>query len=298
MQERTLIIFDEEEKYVEALSDYLNRKNELGIVTVAFSEGEKLSEYLNKVRSEYLLINENFDKSDILNFVEDSKIITLSNIKESEKKEAWIYKYQSAKAIANELRAILVIKSETAVMTDNNLHTVFSTKSSIEREEYVKILLSDLKSKGSVLYLDMEPFSVKTEEFSEKGMSELIYYLKQGGENLKWRFKSLILKEDVSGSISPVKCAMDLCELSREDTKQLLSILQECLEYDFILINLGILSQATFEILRASSKIELVVTEREDDKNSATNFVNQLKMMKIDTERRIEIVEFGTNTWS
>lgn len=297
MQEKKLIIFDEEEAYVEALSDYLNRKAELGIIVLAFSNGDKLKEYLSEKDCEYLLINETVDKNELPDSIDEGRIITLSSVKESEKKGAWIYKYQSAQAITKELKAILVIKNENIILSDSNIHTVFSTKSGIERETYVKILLSDLKSKGSVLYINMEPFQESATANMEKGMSELIYYLKQDGKNLKWRFKSLICKEDVSGTILPVNCAMDLCELNKKDVIKLLEIFKECLEYDFILINLGLLSQATFELIKASNKVEIVVTKREEDKNTAKEFVRQLKMMRIDTERRVEIVEIGAENW-
>ena len=77
-----------------------------------------------------------------------------------------------------------------------------------------------------------------------------------------------------------------------------LNLLNKLSEYDFILINLGIISLASFELMKASSIVEIVVTTKGGDRESAENFISKLKLMGMkDVERRVEIVEFGTDTW-
>lgn len=300
MQGGTLIIYDAEEAYVEALSDYLNKNKELGVVTVAFSDLEKFIEYLENNKVGYVAVCENFDKLILKEKIDEDKIINFVTTKDINDDEPWIYKYQSAKAITKELNAVMLVKGENIQLEDNNVHIVFSTKSGIEREEYVNILISDLKNKGSVLYINMEPYNSKGVIGCEgyKGMSELIYYLKQGGEKLKWKLKTLIEKEDISGRILPVGCPLDLSELTKEDVFELLSILQKLNEYDCILINLGLLTPATFELMKASKQIEIVITRKNGDRESAENFINNMKLLGMkDVERRVEIIEFGTDTW-
>lgn len=300
MQGGTLTIYDTEEAYVEALSDYLNKNMELGVVTVAFSDLDKFTSYLENDKAGYVVVCEALDKQNLKGRVDEDKIISLVTTKDSDNSGPWVYKYQSAGAIINELKAVMLMKEESILLEDNNLHIVFSTKSSIEREEYANLLMTDLKNKGSVLYLDMEPYNsgVVNGYGSPKGMSELIYYLKQGGEKLKWKFKTLIEKEGVSGRILPVGCPLDLSELTGEDVKELLNIVQRLNEYDFILINLGLLTPATFELMKAGKHIEIVVTRKDGDRESAENFINNMKLLGMkDVERRVEIIEFGTDTW-
>ena len=300
MQGGTLIIYDAEEAYVEALSDYLNKNKELGVVTVAFSDLEKFIEYLENNKVGYVAVCENFNKLILKEKIDEDKIINFVTTKDINDDEPWIYKYQSAKAITKELNAVMLVKGENIQLEDNNVHIVFSTKSGIEREEYVNILISDLKNKGSVLYINMEPYNSKGVIGCEgyKGMSELIYYLKQGGEKLKWKLKTLIEKEDISGRILPVGCPLDLSELTKEDVCELLNILQKLNEYDCILINLGLLTPATFELMKASKQIEIVITRKNGDRESAENFINNMKLLGMkDVERRVEIIEFGTDTW-
>ena len=300
LQVETLIIYDREEAYVEALSDYLNKNMELGIVTVAFSDMNKFIQYLEPGKSLYVMLSEDFDKEKIIGKISEDRIISLVTAKDREHNGPWIYKYQSAKAITKELASIMMIKSGEDLLSYNNLHIVFSTKSNIEREEYVELLLTDLTKKASVLYLDMEPFGNRTVSRYEdsKGMSELIYYLKHGGEKLKWKFKSLIEKEGISGRVLPVNCPLDLTELTKEDIRELLNVFKGLNEYEIILINLGVLNLATFELMKSGSHIEMVVTRKQGDRESAENFINNMKLLGMkDVEGRVEIIEFGTDTW-
>ena len=105
-------------------------------------------------------------------------------------------------------------------------------------------------------------------------------------------------REDISGRILPVSSPFDLAELAREDAKALLNLIKKLTEYDFILINLGIISLASFELMKAASLVEIVVTTKTGDRESAENFISKLKLMGMkDVERRVEIIEFGTDTW-
>ena len=50
--------------------------------------------------------------------------------------------------------------------------------------------------------------------------------------------------------------------------------------------------------MKASSLVEIVVTTKGGDRESAENFISKLRLMGMkDVERRVEIVEFGTDTW-
>lgn len=299
MQGGILTIYDKEEAYVEALSDYLNKNMELGLVTVAFSDVEKFVKHLENAASGYVVVCEDFDRNRLTGKVDKDRIISLVTTREDENSGPFIFKYQSAKAIVNELNSIIMHEDEV-LLEDNNIRIVFSTKSSIERGEYVNLLLNDLKNKGSVLYIDMEPFNEGNVDRmgTGRGFSELIYYLKQGGDKLKWKFKSLVEREDISGRILPVSSPFDLAELAREDAKALLNLIKKLTEYDFILINLGIISLASFELMKAASLVEIVVTTKTGDRESAENFISKLKLMGMkDVERRVEIIEFGTDTW-
>ena len=300
MQGGTLTIYDTEEAYVEALSDYLNKNMELGIVTVAFSNVDKFIEYLERGKAGYIVVCEDFDRKNLKGKISEDRIISLVTVKSSDNSGPWVYKYQSAKVITKELNAVMLMNEKDILSEANNIHIVFSTKSSVEREEYADILMADLKNRASVLYIDMDPYNGKISERygNSRGMSDLIYYIKQGGEKLKWKFKTLIEKEDISGRILPVGCPLDLAELTKEDVRELLNFLQRLNEYDIILINLGILSPATFELMKAVNHIEIVVTKKSGDRESAENFINNMKLLGIkDVERRVEIIEFGTDTW-
>ena len=50
--------------------------------------------------------------------------------------------------------------------------------------------------------------------------------------------------------------------------------------------------------MKAGKHIEIVVTRKNGDRESAEKFINYLQLMGMaDVERRVEIIEFGTDTW-
>lgn len=298
MSGKTMVIFDEE-AYASALSDYFNREKENEMVSLVFSDKKKLIEYMEKNKSAYILINENLLDDEIIGVMTEANRILLCENRSGEKSGAWIYKYQSAKVIIKEIKAFIFDYEDESKISNEKIYAVFSTFSGIERNEYVKAVYRDLAEKSSVLYLDMEPFPVERslEEGFGRGISELIYYLKKGGSDLKWKIKSLIQGDGSSGRINPSKCSLDLNELNKEDVNVLVKILKEMIEYDVILVHIGFYAPSVIELFKYCNRIDLVITGNEFDRKSANYFVDQMKMMKLkEVERRIQIVEFERGT--
>lgn len=293
---RTMVIFDEE-AYATALSDYLNREKENEILSLVFTEESKLKEYLKENEKAYLLINEKYAEDESISELDESRRIFLCETRSGEKTGAWIYKYQSAKLIKKELSAYFYDNEDESKLGMEKIYAVWSALNGLERNEYVKVVQKSLEEEGSVLYLDMEPFPIgrNLEEGYGRGMSELIYYLKKGGKDLKWKIKALICNEGIHGRINPSKCSLDLNEINREDMRLLVKVLKEMAEYERILINVGFYSLAVLELFSNCMNIDVVVSRNTYDREAAEYFVEQMKLLKLkDAERRMQIVEFET----
>lgn len=291
-----MVIFDEE-AYATALSDYLNREKDSELLSLVFTDERKLKEYLEEHEKIYLLINEKYAGNQVLSEVAEKQRIYLCENRSGDKPGAWIYKYQSAKLILKELSAYFYDNEDESKLGVEKIYAVWSALNGLERNEYVKAVHRSLREEGSVLYLDMEPFPVgrNLDEGYGRGMSELIYYLKKGGEDFKWKMKALIRNEGIHGKINPSKCSLDLNELNREDMKLLVKILKEMTEYDRILVNVGFYNLAVLELFSHCMMIDVVVCGKEYDREAADYFVEQMKLLKLkDAERRIQIVEFET----
>lgn len=296
MEGKKLVVFDDE-AYAFALSDYLNKDKEIGILTLVFTDFKKLKTYLKENDTTYLLINEQFLEEGLIDFIQEDKRIVLCENRSGEKPWAWIYKYQSAKLIAKELSSYLYEKEDESRIGLEKIYGVWSASNGRERNEYVMVLKRSLEEEGSLLYIDMEPFPVgrDLEEGSGKGVSELIYYLKKGGKELKWKIKSLIVNEGIHGRIAPSKCSLDLNELREEDIHAFVRILREMTEYEKVLINIGFYSPAGIELFSNCSNLDVVISRKAYDRQVADYFVEQMKLLKLrDGERRIQIVEFET----
>lgn len=296
MSGRTLAIFDDE-AYALALSDYLNRDKSSEILSLAFTDVSKLTKYVRGQKDSFLLINEKFLSEALLDEISEVELILLCEDRQGDRERAWIYKYQSARLILKELTSYIYEIEDESSGGIKKIHAVCSALNDIERNEYVKVLKRSLEEEGSVLYIDMEPFPVgrNLEEGYGKGLSELIYYLKRGGKDLKWKVKSLILNDGINGRINPSKCSLDVNELTKEDVKTLVGIVKEMTEYDNVLVNVGFYNAAALELFSNCASIDVVSSRKSYEREAAEYFIEQMKALYVkDVERRVQIVEFET----
>lgn len=290
-----MAIYDEE-AYAQALSDYLNRDKNTELISLVFTDMKKLQIYIKENENVYLLINEKFADMEELAFLEEGQKIFLCEKRSGEKPGAWIYKYQSAKLIVKELSSYFYENEDESKFAMEKIYVVWSA-SHHERNEYVKAVYRSLSEEGTLLYLDMEPFPTgrNLDEGNGRGMSELIYYLKKGGKDLKRKLKSLIQNDGMNGRINPSKCSLDLNEITKEDMRLLVKTLREMTEYDRILANVGFYNPSVLELFSHSGNIDVVASTKPYARETAEYFVEQMKLLKLkDAERRIQIVEFET----
>lgn len=114
-----------------------------------------------------------------------------------------------------------------------------------------------------VLYLNLEKFGSSDVFFSGQGqfdMSDIIFALKSKKTNLPIKLESCV-KQDHCGVYfySQAKIALDMMELTTEDTLRLISELKLMGEYDYIILDMDFaLDKETLKIYRQAQAIVLV----------------------------------------
>lgn len=117
--------------------------------------------------------------------------------------------------------------------------------------------------KKKVLYLNLEKFGSADVFFSGQGqfdMSDIIFALKSKKTNLPLKLESCV-KQDASGVsfYSQAKIALDMMELTTEDTLRLISEIRLLGEYDYIVLDMDFgIDQDTLKIWRQAQAIVLV----------------------------------------
>lgn len=119
------------------------------------------------------------------------------------------------------------------------------------------------KQKNKVLYLNLEKFGSADVFFSGQGqfdMSDIIFALKSKKTNLPLKLESCI-KQDPSGVYfySQAKIALDMMELTTEDTLRLISEIKLMGGYDYIILDMDFgIDKDTLKIWREAQAIILV----------------------------------------
>lgn len=114
-----------------------------------------------------------------------------------------------------------------------------------------------------VLYLNLEKFGSSDAFFFGQGqfdMSDIIFALKSKKTNLPLKLESCV-KQDPSGVYfySQAKIALDMMELTTEDTLRLISELKLMGEYDYIILDMDFaIDKDTLKIYRQAQAIVLV----------------------------------------
>lgn len=294
MKEGSLVIYVLEEDYARQLSGYLNRQEEFPYRAAVFTNAESLDSYLEQAPADILLLGEDCP------YEAEGKAkqqILLTDERHRELSEPWIFKYQSA---GNIMREISAYTAEPEITCEEgqrpHVSTVFATRGGQERSEYARALAKELGREGTVLFLNLDLFPAEPggTEGDWKGMSEAVYYLKQGGEAARWKIKGLVADQDGIRVIRPVHCSMDLMELTPKDVGTLFEVLRGMKELDFVVLEVGFYNEAMLEICRHSDVVELVTPAGQEFAGSSEYFLGQLRLMrKTGVEKKVEVVQYG-----
>ena len=295
-----LVIYEKEEEYASRLTGYLSRSQEFPYRVAMFTNPGSLQDYLAEEPVDVLLLGEDcayeVGVSEEREKKKEFRQILLTEERQEGREDPWIFKYQSAGNIMREITAYAALPDYMQEGTGPEIHTVFATRSGQARGEYTRKLVEDLSRQGEVLYVNMDLFPPEGLEQGGnwKGMSEVVYYLKQGGETMKWKIKGLIVQEGRVRTIRPVHCSMDLMELTAEDIVLLFQVFRDMQELDHIVLEVGFYNTTMLEICRFSHRIHLVSPGGAEYRDSTEYFLGQMAMMQHEgLERKVEIVRYG-----
>lgn len=290
-----LVIYEKEEEYAARLSGYLSRSQEFPYRVAMFTNPTSLQEYLSEEQVDVLLLGEEC-VYEVESRQGKCRQILLTEEQQDGREEPWIFKYQSAGNIMREITAYAARPNDMEGQTGPEIHTVFATRSGQARADYAHQLVQELSRQGEVLYVNMDLFPPEGvgSEGEWKGMSEVVYYLKQGGERMKWKIKGLIAQEGKIRILRPVHCSMDLMELTPDDVVLLFQTFRDMQELDHIVLEVGFYNTTMLEICRFSHRIHLVTPGGAGYTESTDYFLGQIALMQHEgLERKVEIVRYG-----
>lgn len=261
--EKTRLGLLETDGYMKLLCRFLESRSDI-LESRLFTEMDKLEHYLENHTLDALLVGEPICFERIRNRQAVKTIILFSeqNLNEKQVEIPVIFKYQSAQKLLQEILIYLeeeteALKRKTRCREGPDFFAFFSPCGMGEKppNSMIKDWIEDREQGG--LQIDLKIFSGWGEDKENRGMSELIFYLKQRSEKSKRKLQALIQNGEDMDYIAPAEDYRDLYGLQAEDVDYLLCMLSEETEYNFVFFDVGFVSEAAMYLLSCCKQLYL-----------------------------------------
>lgn len=245
--------------YMSFLAEYFDRKSFI-LESRLFTKRERLTEFLEKNRPDVLLLGQEVDIHNLRYLEQAESVIILSEanaMEENQSKYPAIFKYQSAERILREIFLNLEEKNHVVPPAIGGIrgHTELL---GIYRPYGEPLSLQEVIGGNSdrgrkILVINMELLSGMAEggvdQGRVRGLSEIIFYLKQRSEKLSAKLRELASEREGFDYINPAQDYRDLYSINRDDIDKFLAVLSRETDYDCVIFNIGFLNDSALYLL-------------------------------------------------
>lgn len=299
---KILVAMFDHEGYTRRLAAYLTHHQNAMMDIRLFTNEESLRKFLRQGPVEMLLVGEHDWDPLWEQDAEIRRLIYLSDgdvVREGINRPV-IFKYQSAESIVQEL---------LAVIADDDGMQVRTQRIASDRVEYIGFyapyggagvssfsyeMAREYGMQYRALYISLELFQgMPGHEISRwkectpmeesRGMSELIFYLRQRKEKVAVKLQSLVQSRDGIAVVRAVEDYRDLYSMTVSDMQRLLRVLADETEYQKVFFDIGYISECSLELMRCCDVLYLPKAQSEIQHNKQTAF-EQLLIREGDRE--------------
>ena len=242
--------------YMKSLTEYFARKSFL-IESRLFTKKESLADFLKEHSIDVLLLGQEVGICQLPYLEHAGQVIIMSegDLVAEYSEYPLIFKYQSAEKILREI--FRIVSPEEDFPTEERgciSHTEFVGIYRLYGEplsgETKNFVMRDTNKKSLFINLELLD-SINTPQSMEgiRGMSEVVFYLKQHSSKLSFKLRALIQQWEGIDYLCPVEDYRDLYSLCREDIDRLLAVLANETEYERIVFDIGFLNDSALYLL-------------------------------------------------
>lgn len=294
MNEKILVICDREIRYASRLGENISRREELAVKVHICSSLEKAIELSKKKKIHLFVVDETYTYQE-RSKVEATQTFVLgegvvSDLKEG---ECEIGKYQNADAIIREIFAVYVEKTNENMLrnihkSETGLIAVYSPIHRIGKTTFAMALGKECAKKKRVLYLNMEEYAGFTEADKEGwNLGDLIYYIKQGDQNLGVRMQLSVQKAEGLDYLLPIPVSLDLKEITEDEWKELFRVIIRNSNYELVILDLSESVQGLFSILEQCERVYMPMADDPISERKIEQYEKNLE--KLNLEKLIHI---------
>ena len=258
---KLLVALYDTQGYMKSLADYLGKKNFL-LDSRLFTKSESLNLFLKDRNPDVLLLGQDVDRTELQHLERAKHLVIMSEgncMSEGGEDYPLIFKYQSAENILKEIFRILegtekeipgAVKIRHGQTEFLGIYRPYGANFPVQR-----ICPDKEEEEKKSLFVNMEILSGLSRNKSRsgqeeyRGLSELIFYLKQRNEKLALKLKNLLMQWENMDYVGPVEDFRDLYSICRDDVDRLLAMLANETGYGRVVFDVGFLTDASLYLL-------------------------------------------------
>lgn len=239
-----MAVYDVDPFYAERFSEFINQKEAVPFMAVAFTSLARLKAFAQRQQIEILLVGDEVPDQE-LEGLDIRQLVRLSEAAMVKAGTPAVYKYQASDSILREVMACYQTDEREeqmiAVGARSRVIGVYSPIGRCGKTGFAVTLGQVLARDSKVLFLSLEEFSgfPKLMGSSYSGsFSDLVYYSRQG-EFDRMRLGSVIYDYGGLDYVPPVAYAEDLAQMEGAEVAGLIEkIAREC-GYDVLIVDVG-----------------------------------------------------------
>ncbi len=174
-----------------------------------------------------------------------------------------IYRYQSVDNIYRQIMdGIVVKKKQNLASTD--VIGIYSPINVAPRQNFALNMAKVLSEKYKVLYINLDVFSGLSEVLPERdsgGLSDALYYYRQGKEASATKIKSTINSLGGIDYIAPAKCVEDIECMSVEELVAVINCVTKCNDYEVLVLDIYSCRGDVYKLLDICSELYMPVKD-------------------------------------
>lgn len=287
MKKNIFAVCDLEVDYARNFMDYLNCRRNLPFEILAFTSAEQLAKYARNQHIEILLIS---DKAmcPMVKELDVGKLVILSEGVHMPELDQYpsVYKYQSSDHVIREVMACygadkLIPMPLPVPKKPMEILGIYSPLGRTGKTSFALTLGQVLSRDKVTLYLNMEEYSGFEQLFEMKykhSLSDVLYYIRQGNQNLSHKISAMVETMDNLDYLPPVQSPGDIRMASEEEWHQLVDTLVLHSAYEVLVLDFGNCMDGVFSLLERCTRIFVPVQGDVMSQGKLAQFENLLRM--------------------
>lgn len=304
MEHKNFIICDSEEDYAIRLMDYLAARPELYVQVRAFTSSGEAAEFAGQNPVAVLLMDESFPPEERDKIAADNVFVLAGDGRVSVgSREQMLYKYRPARALLDHILEACLDRQDNSVFRrirkkNRRLVAVYSPAPCTEQTRKAVALGKCLAENANVLYLNLQEYAgweAVTEIRQEHSLEDLIYYVRQGDENLGIRAGAMAGQLEQLAYLEPMKVSRDVKDVTWEEWSTLLTQILEESMFETVIVEPGESMQGLWEFLGWCQEIYVYTVKGDMGEAKLAQFEENLRLLgKEEIIKRMKREEMDT----